>query len=108
MKTGNSVSSKPFLFFRISIGLFCLLHFLAITGDMNLLFGFDTIFPPEITDMYIDEWMITNQKLLLWSGLSEGNFIILFYILYIAACIFVATGIFTRVAVLILALLHTA
>jgi hypothetical protein len=104
--SGENVSPRSFIFFRISLGLFILLHFLAILGDMDFLFGFDPIFPAEITDLYIDSLLVTNRMLLELSGLEKSVFVTVFNVAYITLSVFIIAGFATRLSVFIMLILH--
>jgi hypothetical protein len=104
LKTGNKMlqqlnfllyNSKkqqylPLLFFRIAAGLVLLLHFLSFRTDINLLFGPENcIFPNDITDLFVDELMLTRQKLFTLSGLSISTFNTVFDSVYILLSVFI-------------------
>lgn len=102
------VNCKPLVFFRISIGLLVLLHFLCMFQDVNLLFGSKSLLPPEVSSLYTDEFVISNNLLRSVTGMNPEIFNLLFNSAYIFVALCIISGLYTRYAACIMLLLHTA
>src|SRR4051812_27352104 len=94
-------ADKNFLaFFRLSIGAFCLLRFLAIRKDFSLLYSKEGVIPAEVGELYKIKFIpsisdfsdFLNNHL----GFSEHNALLLFQCIYIAAAVFVIIGFISR------------
>jgi hypothetical protein len=96
-------------FFRISVALFALLHFLSIQPDFNNLFLYSGYIQPDIMDAVHDglsPTIVDIHKLLLHyiPGVAYDSVVFLFRLSYIIVLITLAFGLFTRASA-ILALL---
>lgn len=104
-----TIDYKPLLFFRVAIGLFILLHFLSFSKDINLLFGPEGgIFPSEISNLYIDDYVISRWKIFHFLNISIENFNFLFSTIYVIFSIFIITGFFTRFSAFGMLIINTA
>jgi len=96
-------------FFRISIGLLVLLHFISILPDFDSLYTNNGILPSDILDTFIPNYIITLPKIISYFsnfGIYEVNTILFFKIAYIVCPIFLITGFIPRVSALLLLLLQ--
>lgn len=104
-RSGES-SDKFLVFFRIAIGAFVLLHFLASLGDLNLLFGSDSIIPPEISHLYTHPHILTNHRIAIYLGMELDTWLLITSIGYITLSLFITLGFLTRFSTLGLIILH--
>jgi len=102
-------SSPLFLsFFRIAVGLLVFISFISFYPDIHYLYGNKSFIPNEVTNIYVDQFQLTNFKLLHYSGLKYEQFWLLFSILFVLFCIFLSLGLFTQLSALIVLLLQGA
>lgn len=104
-------ASKNFLtFFRISIGGFCLLRFLAIKKDFFLLYAKDGIIPSDVGELFKIKFIpgLSNYSDFLNSyfGFSEYTSLMLFQYLYIIFAVFMILGLLSRSSSVALLFLH--
>lgn len=97
-------------FFRISIGLFCLLHFLSIISDFKLLYSSYGFVPAELGELFkssnvvgFSEFASFLKSLL---GFSEMTSILIFKLLFVSFSFFLASGFLTRFSAFIILFLH--
>lgn len=102
-------TSNEFLsFFRITIGLFILLHHFSVLSDLHILYGFHAVVPSEVNNLYVDPYVLTASKINRFLKLDESTFWLAFNILYISLAAFIAVGFLTKLSVIIMIFLHTA
>lgn len=97
-------------FFRISIGLFVMIHFLSIWGDFNTLFGSEAIINTEIQNInriFIDVTDISNF-LINNLNINFENSILLIKLIYLFLTILIVIGYQSRVSAFFLILLHAS
>ncbi|PNW15498.1 hypothetical protein C1637_03490 [Chryseobacterium lactis] len=98
-----------FPFFRISIGLFFLVHFISTLSDFSLLYTDDGLIPLNVLSLLRVEVIPTlNIVLKLLNGFGVENIytIYAYIILYILFCITLTVGLFSRFSAIVLLLLH--
>lgn len=91
--------------FRISFGIFILLHFISILPDFTALFSTQGVIPSDILDVYVPNFVITLPKIINYFsdyGISEATVLLLFKIIYILLCVFVIVGFYPRTVVFVL------
>lgn len=101
--------SEFLVFFRVSIGLVALLHFLATLQDFERLFSSRSIVPQDIATVFHPEWLLSFPKLVewaAWAGISEGNLMLGIQVLYPLLCLAIVLGFFSRAAAGMLLLLQ--
>lgn len=96
-------------FFRISIGLFCLIHFLSVIPDFRMLY-LGGLTPMAVSGLLKVSFMptILNFMNLFQNniGLSESTAINLFISVYIISCLLLIFGFLTRIAAFALIILQ--
>lgn len=98
-------------FFRISIGIFILLHFISILPDFNALFSTKGIIPSDILDVYVPNYIITLPKIIHFFGglgITEQVVILGFKIIYILFALLLAIGFYPRIIAFLLLFLQIA
>lgn len=93
------------IFFRISFGIFILLHFISILPDFTALFSTQGVIPSDILDVYVPNFVITLPKIISYFsdyGISEATVLLLFKIIYILLSVFVIVGFYPRTVVFVL------
>ncbi len=98
-------------FFRVAIGLVILLQFTAVLPDFDKLFSSSSIIPQDIMDVFTPDWLITFSKIVSFLqtfGIEERTTIMVTQGLFIALCIFIITGFYSRVSALLLLILQIA
>ncbi|MCW3161653.1 HTTM domain-containing protein [Chryseobacterium oryctis] len=98
-----------FAFFRISMGLFFLVHLLSIITDFDLLFTNNGLIPLEIIEFLGSDRMPSLHFVMKLFGLinvSEATVVIGYIVLYIIACISLTIGFMSRLSALIILILH--
>ncbi len=93
----TSVDFIPF--FRITIGLIFLIHFISILNDFDLLYGMNSIIPSDIHTIYLNENVILFDEIILFLNKITGfnSFsILLFKILFIIFCLLIIVGFYSR------------
>lgn len=97
-------------FFRISIALFCALHFLSVWHDFGVLYGKDGLLPAEVASLMKVSWIPSFSQVsqwLSWSiGMEERGAITGFQIVYLLLCLALACGLFSRISAISLLFLH--
>lgn len=98
-------------FFRISIGILLLLHFISILPDFQALFSTKGIIPSDILGVFIPSQVITLPKIIDFLssfGISEFITLLIFKSLYILFSIMLIIGYIPRICSLFLLVLHIA
>jgi hypothetical protein len=96
-------------FFRISIGIVLLLHFISVLPDFNALFSTKGIISSDILDVFIPNFIVTFPKIIVFFssfGISEIITTFFFKITYIIFCIFLILGFSPRISASILLFLQ--
>jgi hypothetical protein len=94
--------------FRISIGVFCLLHFITLLPDIRLFLSPSAIIPPDILQGKASTVVPTLYgiaKFLGYPSVTE-TIIYSFSVLYIVSLIMLAIGMFSRVSAIFATFLH--
>lgn len=97
-KCYSNVEPDFLFFFRVSIGILACVHFLSIWNDFDLLYTPLSIIPLELHKVYnsYDILTIDNIFNFLKIFFSIEQSILVFKFTYIALCIFIAIGLFSR------------
>ncbi len=98
-------------FFRISIGILILLHFISILPDFNVLFSTNGIIPSDVLDVYIPNYIITLPKIIHFFGnfgMTEQTVILVFKIIYILLALLLTIGFYPRIIAFLLLFLQIA
>ncbi|MFP3590481.1 HTTM domain-containing protein [Chryseobacterium sp. SIMBA_038] len=98
-----------FAFFRISMGLFFLVHLLSTLTDFNLLFTNQGLIPLEIIEFLGSDHMPSFNfimKLFGTMNVQESTVVMSYIILYIVACVSLTVGFMSRVSAVIILVLH--
>jgi uncharacterized membrane protein YphA (DoxX/SURF4 family) len=98
-----------FPFFRISVSVFCLINFLAILPDFELLFTNDGLIPLNVLSIMKTDYMPSYnylQNTLNHIGIPLNTTVTIYIISYCASCVFILLGLFTRFFSLLLLVLH--
>ncbi|MES2545714.1 MAG: hypothetical protein V4589_10470 [Bacteroidota bacterium] len=96
-------------FFRISVGIFILLHFVSILPDFNGLYSKDGIIPTDILDVFIPELIITFPKIITFFqslGIEMSVTIMVFQTLYVSLCAVLISGVKPRLSAFFLLILQ--
>jgi hypothetical protein len=99
------------VFFRVTVGLVALMHFLSTIADFDRLFSSHSIIPQDIMTAFTPDWIITFPKIVhFFAGMSisESSTIIIVQVLFIACCLFIITGFFSRISAFVLLFLQIA
>lgn len=103
----RNLGAEWIIFFRIAIGVLCLLHFVAILPDFNRLFSNYAYIPIEIT--YAFSQTLNYYDVLEWSSqhnIDEQVIHFIYKSIYISSAIFLAIGFLPRVNAFVLLLLQ--
>ena len=98
-------------FFRISIGIFVLLHFISIFPDFNALYSTAGIIANDIIDVFIPSFLITLPKIIIAFesiGINENTTIVSFQLLYALASLFLILGVWPQISAFFLLILQIA
>jgi hypothetical protein len=96
-------------FFRISVGIFILLHFVSILPDFNGLYSKDGIIPTDILDVFIPELIITFPKIITFFqslGIEMSVTIMVFQTLYVSLSAVLISGVKPRLSAFFLLILQ--
>lgn len=99
------------IFFRITVGLFLLLHFLSIWGDFQQLYGKYGILPWELQSFFVDEHLVTVPKIVTFFeqyGFAESNILLAFKVTFIIFSVCLIIGLFTRFSAIVVLLMQLA
>jgi len=106
--------NKTFLdFFRVSVGLFAIIHFLSCIRDFQKLFGKNGIIPSDIQELWLlnSNYIITLPKIISFFEtfkIPEHSILNCFILAYLLFAVFLTTGLFTRVSAFFLLVLQLA
>jgi len=92
-------------FFRIIFGLFCLLHFLSVLSDFELLYTTKGVLPTDIMNVFTADYLITLPKIISFFenfGVNETSTVAVFKLVYISLCLLLIIGFFPRTAAFLL------
>lgn len=98
-----------FAFFRISMGLFFLVHFVSTLTDFNLLFTDQGLIPLEVVGFLGSEKMPSFFfviKLLGTMNISESAVIMGYIVIYILTCVSLTVGFMSRLSAGVILILH--
>lgn len=97
-------------FFRVCVGVFCLIHFLSVYKDFELLYGAHGLVPTEVSELFknplipsFSQAAHAAMSTLGWSYASASFF---FQLLYVVACLALAIGFCSRSSAILLLVLH--
>lgn len=105
----NNKSIAWLAFFRVSVALFCLLHFLSLLVDIDSFLGLHALVKQDILAANrLNHFIPTVYDISsLCVGLFDQHEVnIIFSVFYIASLIFLAGGLFTRFSAIVSCLLH--
>ncbi len=98
------------VFFRIAIGIFCLIHFISIWSDFEILFGKGSIIPWDIKSLLLSTNFITLSEICDFCetclSISISQTLLIFKISFVILCTFIVFGFFTRISALLLLILQ--
>jgi len=103
--------SEFLAFFRVSVGMVALMHFMATLRDFDRLFSSQSIVPQDIATVFHPEWLLTFPKIVqfaAWAGISEASTIGVAQGLYVLFCLMIILGLYSRPAAALLLLLQIA
>lgn len=113
MKALNNFFSKSFtpdfiVFFRVSIGIIVLMHFLSFWNDFDLLYTNSSIIPLELHTIYGEYHILTVESILLFLNnfFDDYQSILFFKFTYIFLCLMVISGFFSRLSAIALIILQ--
>lgn len=98
-------------FFRISIGILILLHFVAVLPDFGLLFSSNSIIPSDILGVFVPDYIITLPEIVSFLesyGMPEETSLFIFECLYILFSSFLIIGFSPRITALLLLFMQIA
>lgn len=98
-------------FFRISVSILILLHFVAVLPDFGLLFSSNSIIPSDILGVFVPDYIITLPEIVSFLesyGIREEGTLLIFKSLYIAFSLFLIIGFFPRATAFILLFMQIA
>jgi hypothetical protein len=95
-------------FFRMSIGLYCLVHFLAMLPDINMFLAQEAIIAPDILNAHANAAVPTLYKIanLLGYDSISHTLVYTFATCYIVSLVSLVAGLFTRISAILAAVLH--
>lgn len=99
------------VFFRQSIGVLLVLHFLAILPDFNNLYSTKGYIPSDIMNVFVPNYLITLPKIIAYFqnfGIAEYQILTGFKIIYIILGVLLIIGIKTRIIAFVLLLMQVA
>lgn len=99
------------VFFRQSIGVLLVLHFLAILPDFNNLYSTKGYIPSDIMDVFVPNYLITLPKMIVYFqnfGIAEHQVLTGFKIGYIILGVLLVIGVKTRITAFVLLLMQVA
>ncbi|MBW8683174.1 hypothetical protein [Chitinophaga rhizophila] len=110
--TERKSSDDLFLpFFRISVSLFFLIHFLAVIPDFAALYSREGIIPADLGELFSHYFVPTlssfSALLYSWFHLEEATSLSIFQGLYITCCLTLLIGFCSRASAILLFILHT-
>lgn len=98
------------LFFRVFAAVFALVHFLSIREDFNRIYGREGLVPADLAGLFKVNFIpsLADLTTLLQQlfTITEPAALLLFRGMYIMSAILLAAGLFSRVAAIVLFLLH--
>ncbi|MGH2666805.1 hypothetical protein [Flavobacterium sp.] len=98
-------------FFRISIGVMVLLHFLSIISDFDNFFSSQSIVPQDIMAVFHPSWLLTFSKITSFFesvGVAEIAVIFMTKTLFITLCCTIIIGFYSRISAFLLLILQVA
>jgi hypothetical protein len=98
-------------FFRITIGLILLFHFISILPDFNLLYGMKSVIPTDIHTIYLNKSVILFDEIIIFLNKITGSehlSVILFKTLFIIFCLLIIAGFYSRIFAVLLLILQVA
>lgn len=104
-------STDWIIFFRVSIGLLILTHFIATLPDFDLLYGLNSIIPNDILTVFTPEYAIPFSQLRHWAtgiGFSVAFFSVFFKLAYILLALNIILALYPRISALLLLILHVS
>jgi len=107
----NKFENNDFLgYYRISIGIFCLLHYLSVLGDFSLLYGNSGFIPADINSLFKIFWIPSFGELAILVQehlyITESVFSLYFHIIFIVSCLLLTIGFFSKPAAIIILIIH--
>jgi len=101
---------KPFAFLRIATAFLCLIFFACIANDIQNAIGINGFTGREITQAIINEKFIPHiswlANPLINAGYSDEKALTIIMSVYVVAMLFMLIGLFTRLSVFIVWLIH--
>ena len=97
------------VFFRVTVGLVTLMHFLSTIADFDRLFSSKSIIPQDIMNAFTPDWIITFPRIVHFFetlGISESSTIVIVQSLFISCCVFIIIGFFSRISAFVLLFLQ--
>lgn len=107
----NKGSMEFLSFFRISVGILALFHFLSTMSDFDRFFSSKSIVPQDIMSIFHPNWLLTFSKIVAFFesfGISESVVILRTKTLFITLCISIIIGFYSRMSAFVLLLLQVA
>ena len=103
-------SSSFVIFFRISIGLLVLIHFLSYWKDFELLYTIKSIVPIELHSLFRSYSIVTIDDILFFLNIffSNDSSVDIFKSVFIILCIFIISGFFSRISAILLIFLQVS
>ena len=101
--------SEFLVFFRVAAGIVILMHFLSTIADFDRLFSSHSIVPQDIMTALSPDWLLTFPKIVQFFetfGIAEPTTIIIVQCLFIACCLCIIVGFFSRISALLLLILQ--
>lgn len=106
----NQVPSNALflVFFRISVAIFVLVHFMAIYKDLPYLFGEMALLPNPISDLFVYDTILTHFRLSESLGVPMGAYLNVITFIFLFFTLLLAMGCITQFSALVLLILHIA
>lgn len=107
----NQTSPDFIPFFRITIGLILLFHFISILPDFNLLYGMNSVIPTDIHTIYLNKSVILFDEIILFFNKITGSeylSVIVFKTLFIIFCLLIIIGLYSRIFAVFLLIFQVA
>jgi hypothetical protein len=105
----NKGNGEFLAFFRISVGILTLLHFLSTLRDFDRFFSSKSIVPQDIMAIFHPDWLLTFSKITAFFGsigVAEATVIIGTKTLFITLCVSIIIGFYSRMSAFALLLLQ--
>ncbi len=99
------------VFFRMAVGLVAGLHFMATIQDFDILFTSKSLVPQDIMTVFHPDWLVTYPKIVAFFaafGIQESMTVLGTKCAYLALCLLIIGGFYSRIAAFCLMILQVS